>query len=373
MAIPYEDPNLADGRTDESAVYDQRCAQIPREMLFATDLATRLMKSERGISMNLAHRVALPALILLASATSALAQATADLSWRFTEGQELSYRSRAQTSQKATGDNPYTAAQTHEIEHVDRVLSVDADGTASIEREYIRIVIDVKHSLLGDARYDSMAPLRGDNGEAANHPAVKPFAALAGKKVTFDITAEGEVSNVQGLDSAMRSISDPLNANSLLEGGLDAFNALTPENFERQLEQSMRILPARTVRRGESWEVVIEQPLPIVGTMRSTSEYTFVRYARERGRSVALLRSKTDMALDDSGASRTLRGLVDISLSDSSGEGELRIDTELGAIRRWEHEQKYTFNVKASVGGANSEQSVAMDQTATMELISGDR
>ena len=79
------------------------------------------------------------------------------------------------------------------------------------------------------------------------------------------------------------------------------------------------------------------------------------------------------MTLDDSGASRSLRGLVDISLGDSSGKGELRIDTDLGAIRRWEHEQTDTFSVKVGLAGADTEQTVKMEQTATMELISGDR
>jgi arsenate reductase len=35
FAIQYEDPKVADGTTAEAAVYDQRCRQICREMLFA--------------------------------------------------------------------------------------------------------------------------------------------------------------------------------------------------------------------------------------------------------------------------------------------------------------------------------------------------
>jgi arsenate reductase len=35
LAIPYDDPKLADGTPDEAATYDERCAQIAREMLFA--------------------------------------------------------------------------------------------------------------------------------------------------------------------------------------------------------------------------------------------------------------------------------------------------------------------------------------------------
>lgn len=35
LAIPYEDPKNADGRPDESVVYDERCRQIAREMFYA--------------------------------------------------------------------------------------------------------------------------------------------------------------------------------------------------------------------------------------------------------------------------------------------------------------------------------------------------
>jgi arsenate reductase len=34
MALPYEDPKVADDTPDESAVYAERCAQIAREMLY---------------------------------------------------------------------------------------------------------------------------------------------------------------------------------------------------------------------------------------------------------------------------------------------------------------------------------------------------
>lgn len=34
FAIPFEDPKVSDGRDDEMQVYDERCAQIAREMLY---------------------------------------------------------------------------------------------------------------------------------------------------------------------------------------------------------------------------------------------------------------------------------------------------------------------------------------------------
>jgi hypothetical protein len=34
ISIPYDDPKAADGTPDEAAVYDERCRQIAREMLY---------------------------------------------------------------------------------------------------------------------------------------------------------------------------------------------------------------------------------------------------------------------------------------------------------------------------------------------------
>jgi arsenate reductase len=34
VSIPYEDPKVGDGTDQESELYDERCRQISREMLF---------------------------------------------------------------------------------------------------------------------------------------------------------------------------------------------------------------------------------------------------------------------------------------------------------------------------------------------------
>jgi arsenate reductase len=42
LAIPYDDPKVADGTPKEAATYDERCAQIAREMLFAFSHAAEI-------------------------------------------------------------------------------------------------------------------------------------------------------------------------------------------------------------------------------------------------------------------------------------------------------------------------------------------
>lgn len=34
IAVPYDDPKSADGTNAEASIYDKRCAQISREMLY---------------------------------------------------------------------------------------------------------------------------------------------------------------------------------------------------------------------------------------------------------------------------------------------------------------------------------------------------
>lgn len=41
IALPYEDPKKADGTAQETATYDERCAQIAREMLYVVSLLSK--------------------------------------------------------------------------------------------------------------------------------------------------------------------------------------------------------------------------------------------------------------------------------------------------------------------------------------------
>lgn len=38
ISLPYDDPKVADGKRNETTLYDERCAQIAREMFFTFDL-----------------------------------------------------------------------------------------------------------------------------------------------------------------------------------------------------------------------------------------------------------------------------------------------------------------------------------------------
>ncbi|MFN0137589.1 MAG: protein-tyrosine-phosphatase [Phycisphaerae bacterium] len=44
IALPYVDPKKSDGTPAEAATYDERCAQIAREMMFVFDSAARQLK-----------------------------------------------------------------------------------------------------------------------------------------------------------------------------------------------------------------------------------------------------------------------------------------------------------------------------------------
>ncbi len=329
---------------------------------------------ERGSAMRFLFALVMSAIIgpLLRPAD---AQIAADLAWRFSEGQELVYRSRVQTIERATGDDPYTSDWSHEIHHTDRVLSVDADGNARIERTYDRVLVRVRHSRLGNAAYDSARPPRPGDTDA-DHPLVRPFAALAGRTISFTVSPEGKVSDIRGLREAMQGISAGLDGNELLRDGLPAFSAVTADAFEEQLRQSMHILPGRRVRRGESWEVGIDQPMPVVGTVRSSSVYRFERLDRHRGRPVARIAVRSTLTLEPSRVADELARMLRIEIRDSVGSGTVLVDTDLGVVRDWQQCQATTFAVEVGGGLLNGHllrREVRTEQQARMELISGDR
>jgi arsenate reductase len=41
LAVPFVDPKVSDNTPEEAATYDERCAQIAREMLYAMTVAAR--------------------------------------------------------------------------------------------------------------------------------------------------------------------------------------------------------------------------------------------------------------------------------------------------------------------------------------------
>ncbi|MCB9844541.1 MAG: hypothetical protein H6811_00945 [Phycisphaeraceae bacterium] len=305
-------------------------------------------------------RVALAAVTAALLAPGALAQSM-HVGWKWRADQELVYRSTSEMRQSASGGAGYEAHWTHEFVHTDRIARVSSEGDVTIERTYDSLKMNVEHSVLGNVRYDSTKPDRGANAEAKDHALVRPFAAFVGKVVTIEIDAEGHVKSVRGLREILRDAGSGVSGD-FMEAAMAGFATVNEDSFRQQIEQSMRLVPGREVRRGESWDVEIDQPLPAVGTIRTTNTCTMRGATNVRGKRCASIELSSKAELRGGGISDALG----LTLRDSKGAGEMMFDTELGAIRQWNQRLDWTFTIQSDLLGSAEQR---LEQDAKMELI----
>ncbi len=303
----------------------------------------------------------------------ASAQDHLDLHWRWIEGRTLTYRVVEEMDQSIAGGEGTELKWVRTIRYREDVRRVDARGVATVDRTYEAVSVVVTR----DGRrveYDSDRP---GTHEAVSDPMIAPFAALVGKTISFDVDAEGRVLAVRGVSDLMKSVTSPLSG-GILDAQLNAFSAtLTDESMRRQIEQSLRLVPGRAVRTGESWETLIRQPMPVVGVVESLTRHTLRGTARHGARSCARIESAGTLSLvrpEGDDLSRLLEGLIGVRLADSRLAGETLFDHADGCIVRSEMSMDSDWSVSMpdlSDPARKIEQTQRIRQRATLELISG--
>lgn len=313
------------------------------------------------------------AAVAFALAFVASAQDRLDLHWRWVEGRSLTYRMVEEMEQAIAGAEGTNLKWLRTLRYREDIRRVDARGVATVERTYEAVAVEVTR----DGRnvvYDSDRP---GTHEAASDPLVAPFAALLGKTISFEVDAEGRVLAVRGVNELMKSVTSPLSG-GILDAQIDAFNAtLTDESLRHQIEQSLRLVPARAVRTGEWWETAIRQPMPVVGVVESRTRHTLRGTARQAARPCARIESAGTLSLvrpEGDDLPRLLEGLVRVSLSDSRLAGETLFDHADGCIVRAEMsmDSDWLISMPDLTNPAKKiEQTQRIRQRATLELVSG--
>ncbi len=304
----------------------------------------------------------------------AFGQVRLDLHWRWVEGQSRTYRVVEEMDQSIAGAEGTGLKWVRTIRYREEVRRADSRGVATVERTYEAIAVVVTRDGKR-VEYDSDQP---GTHEAASDPMIAPFAALAGKTISFDVDAEGQVLAVRGVSELMKSVTSPLSGGAL-DTQLEAFNAtLTDESMRQQIEQSLRLVPGRGVRTGESWETAIRQPMPVVGVVESRTLHTLRGTARHATRSCARIESAGTLSLvrqENDDLSRLLEGLVRVRLTDSRLAGETLFDHAAGCIARSEMSMDSDWSVSMpdlTDPAKKVEQTQRIRQRATLQLVSGD-
>ncbi|MCB9840584.1 MAG: hypothetical protein H6809_02895 [Phycisphaeraceae bacterium] len=167
------------------------------------------------------------------------------------------------------------------------------------------------------------------------HPWVLPFAALAGRTITYRITQDGRVLECTGADEGMEAMfrslegDGPLNPLTMLFAA-----AVNNDTLAAQHQSVLQLIPGRVVRPGERWELNLTQTLPLVGDLHTdiTCRLASVRGYDERRTATIENRGEMRLGGGDAGAG-ALGGLFQVLLTSSRMDGTTEFDVQGGFIR----------------------------------------
>lgn len=256
-----------------------------------------------------------------------LAQAqTADLRLRWEAGSTTAYTIEETMHQVISGTDVQTDLHwTRRISYTQRVLFT-AVGSARIEQAFTALEISVSRDGKTPIRYDSANP----DPAAATDMMIAPFTALPGSKISYLIDGKGKVTELEGATETLDTLLDPLTSGPLLDG-LKAFSQ-APDREARlaaQIEQSLRVIPGRAVRRGDRWPVEIDHVTPIAGQISTDLTATLKSISRTSSEADITLEGKLTQSADDE---PTFSALLGITLDAGTIEGSIGFDEEKGRI-----------------------------------------
>jgi hypothetical protein len=317
--------------------------------------------------LSLAPRLLLT-MLLLAACSSLVAAQGALLRFRWPPNQQSRY-SIAETMYQSisSGGIQSELRWNRTIGFSERVVR-STPASATIERHYTALAIDVTRDAEPPVRYDSATP----DPASASHPLIAPFVGLAGAKVTFTVGTTGpdtgKVTDVTGAADTLDAMLGPL-ARGALAKGLGAFGARPDRDaaIARQIEQGLRILPGKSVRTGDRWPIEIDHASPFAGQL--ASDLTGTLKGVDRSSSLATIELAGSLSLGDADEEASpLMGLLEITLDSGKIRGSVRFDEEEGRIVSSEMALETTWTVGAGLLGGEDPMKQSIRQTSTMTL-----
>ncbi len=316
--------------------------------------------------------------LLVMMAAPARAQRGAELVWRWEVGSERVYRLTERMLQTVSGESSDELSWRREITYVERVVAMDDDEVATVERVYSRVKVEVRSDRAGDARYDSEDPAtHGDREKML----VAPFAALEGQKVAFRVTPGGEVLSAEGAAASWDAMLGGLGGGEI--GELLKAGSMEDQSgrLARQIQDGLAMIPGRAVRRREHWGNDTTHATPI-GRVRAELEHTYAGITRSRWGRLARIRTEGELSAvsedEAPGLAGTLSRLagIRVRLGESNVEGETLFDAERGVVAHQEMVVRMTWEIETDaalglggIDGVGGQSVQTMEQRAELELL----
>jgi len=252
---------------------------------------------------------------------------------RFTEGEELAYRTVQDSTVEMRGlPGMDGMSMTSSMTQVQRFVteSVAEDGAATI-RAFVESMKVAFTSPAGTVSYDSSTPETA-TGDPMARQVAQTLGVIVGKPVTTVIEPTGSVRSVSGVTDLTRSMqaANPQAAQAM--GGLGGMEQLmSDEGMKAAFGQTFSVLPLAAVKVGGSWTSTLTMPNPI-GPMTMTTTFTLVGLDTIDAHPVARIATATVITT----APTQMAGPIpaQIEVYDAFAEGEVLFDPAAGRVSR---------------------------------------
>lgn len=163
------------------------------------------------------------------------------------------------------------------------VDSVDANGSAKLKQKIDRVKMKMEGGPIGSMEYDSKSDKEPEGPLAAM---AGIFKAMTESDIKMTLSNRGELSDIKMPEKLMEELKNVGGG----AGGLGG-NMFTEDQFKNMMGQSVMILPKEAVTPGSTtWDKTFDMKLGPIGTMKTTTKYTYVGKAGDY--------EKIDMKID---------------------------------------------------------------------------
>ena len=268
----------------------------------------------------------------------------ATLRWKFKVGDERRYlvNQKSSMSMNIMGQ----AVDTKSVQSTLvtwKVVEVHENGGCKMTQKFesIRMKMDGPG---GAGEYDSA---KGTKLTGLIQSMNQLFDAMLSGEFTQTMSAQGEISEIEmPADLAKALKSAPPGA------------ALTEEGLKQILTQGSPALPDKQVASGDDWSETVEVQAPLVGAMKTITQYTYQGVVQRDGRPLEMISIAPKTQFDG-------KGLFKPEITSQKCDGALLFDNEAGHLVESRFQQ--TTEMKMSVMGNDINQT--MNQTVAMRQL----
>jgi hypothetical protein len=297
--------------------------------------------------------------VLVGSAFPAFGQDTVDLKWKFEKDKPFYQTMTTETKQsmKVMGmDIGQTQTQTFVFSWTPKEQDKDKNWIVTQKIEGVRMEIEIGGNRIN---YDSMA-----KDSATGNPLADFFKALIGSEFKLTISPDMKVLKIEGRDEFIKKL---VSANQQMEPLLKQI--LSEEALKEMADPAFAAVPAKPVKKGESWTKESKLNMGPIGSYDMKYTYT---YEGKDGK-LDKIKTSTDMKYipPTAAAAGVLPFQIESAdLKSKEASGTVLFNSELGRVESNEMNVKLDGKLTIAIGGMKTDVDLSQTQKTTVKTSS---